>query len=210
MKEVVTGDDDRTEVARGAVMSDLRAHFRPEFLNRVDDIVLFKPLTEDEIGRIVELQVADVRSRLTDRRITLELTAGARELIAHSAYDPVYGARPLRRFIQREVETRIGRALLSGDILPGATIVVDAADGELRVRWHNPPDEDDGRFNRARIYSVAGDTMYVLGGVSLAAAIWYTFRDKGAPSTARSDVRAVAVEPLLGPAYAGVGLGVSW
>jgi ATP-dependent Clp protease ATP-binding subunit ClpB len=129
------------ELARGAVMSDLRSHFRPEFLNRVDDIVLFKPLTEHEIERIVELQVADVRARLADRRITLELTTGARELIAHSAYDPVYGARPLRRFIQREVETRIGRALLSGDILPGATIVVDAAEGELEVRWENRLEE---------------------------------------------------------------------
>ena len=132
------------EVARGAVMSDLRSHFRPEFLNRVDDIILFKPLTEGEIERIVELQFADVRARLADRRITLELVAGARELIARSAYDPVYGARPLRRFIQREVETRIGRALLSGDILPGATIVVDAVDGELEVRWENRLDEDTG------------------------------------------------------------------
>lgn len=73
-----------------------------------------------------------------------------------------------------------------------------------------PPDEDDGRFNKARIYSVAGDTLYVLGGVSLAAAIYYTFRDKGAPSTAKSDVRAVAVEPHIGPTYAGVGVGVQW
>ncbi|MET1009011.1 MAG: ATP-dependent chaperone ClpB [Gaiellaceae bacterium] len=142
---LLDGIDPRGEIqegARGAVMAELRAHFRPEFLNRVDDIVLFKPLREEEIERIVELQVADVRSRLADRRIALELTDAARGLIAHSAYDPVYGARPLRRFIQREVETRIGRALLSGDILPGATIVVDALDDELEVRWENPVEEE--------------------------------------------------------------------
>ena len=142
---LLDGIDARGEIqegARGAVMAELRAHFRPEFLNRVDDIVLFKPLREEEIERIVELQVADVRGRLADRRIALELTDSARELIARSAYDPVYGARPLRRFIQREVETRIGRALLSGDILPGATIVVDALDDELEVRWENPVEEE--------------------------------------------------------------------
>jgi ATP-dependent Clp protease ATP-binding subunit ClpB len=151
---LLDGIDSRGEIeerARGAVMAELRAHFRPEFLNRVDDIVLFKPLAEEEIERIVELQVADVRTRLADRRITLELSAGARELIARSAYDPVYGARPLRRFIQREVETRIGRALLSGDILPGATIVVDAVDGELEVRWENPLEEEAGGGDAAGV-----------------------------------------------------------
>jgi ATP-dependent Clp protease ATP-binding subunit ClpB len=126
------------EEARTRVMGELRDHFRPEFLNRVDEIVLFKPLTRPEIARIVELQVGDVRRRLEDRRITLELTDEARDLIAAAGFDPVYGARPLRRYIQREVETRIARALLSGEILPGATIMVDAADEELVVRWENP------------------------------------------------------------------------
>src|SRR5690242_4340207 len=92
-------------------MQELREHFRPEFLNRVDDIVLFKPLSLEEIEHIVDLQMDGLRRRVADRRMTLELTEPARVLIAREGYDPVYGARPLRRFIQREVETRIGRAL---------------------------------------------------------------------------------------------------
>jgi ATP-dependent Clp protease ATP-binding subunit ClpB len=125
------------EEVRARVMGDLRAHFRPEFLNRVDDIVLFKPLTLAEIERIVELQIDDVRRRLSDRRLGLELTEAARALIARAGYDPVYGARPLRRYIQREVETRIGRALLSGDIRDGATIRLDVDGDELTVTWRN-------------------------------------------------------------------------
>jgi ATP-dependent Clp protease ATP-binding subunit ClpB len=121
--------------ARDRVMGELRDHFRPEFLNRVDEIVLFKPLTLGEIERIVELQIADVRDRLAGRRLGLELTEAACVLIAREGYDPVYGARPLRRFIQREVETRIGRALIAGEIADGATITVDAEQDELIVRW---------------------------------------------------------------------------
>jgi ATP-dependent Clp protease ATP-binding subunit ClpB len=115
-------------------MGELRAAFRPEFLNRVDEIVLFKPLTLPEIERIVELQIADVRARLADRRITLELTEPARELIAEQGYDPVYGARPLRRYIQREVETRIARSLIAGDIADGASITLEADGDRLAVR----------------------------------------------------------------------------
>jgi ATP-dependent Clp protease ATP-binding subunit ClpB len=125
-------------------MAELRSHFRPEFLNRVDEIVLFKPLTLAEIERIVDLQVADLERRLATRRLSLELTDAARELIARQGYDPVYGARPLRRFIQREVETRIGRALLSGDIADGAVIVLAVEGDELVVRWRNP-DADERR-----------------------------------------------------------------
>ncbi len=124
-----------SEDARGRVMAELRAHFRPEFLNRVDDMILFKPLTLEEIEQIVDLQIGDVRRRLADRRLDLEVTEAAREMIAREGYDPVYGARPLKRFIQREVETRIGRALLSGDLHDGSTILVDADGGELTVRW---------------------------------------------------------------------------
>jgi ATP-dependent Clp protease ATP-binding subunit ClpB len=121
--------------ARDRVMAELRGHFRPEFLNRVDDIVLFKPLTLEEIEQIVDLQIDSVRRRLAERRLNLELSEAARKLIAREGYDPVYGARPLRRFIQREVETRIGRALLSGELGDGATITVDADGDELVVRW---------------------------------------------------------------------------
>jgi ATP-dependent Clp protease ATP-binding subunit ClpB len=131
-----------TEEARAQVMGDLRAHFRPEFLNRVDDIVLFKPLTLEEIERIVDLQVDSVRGRLAERGMGLELTAAARELIAREGYDPVYGARPLKRFIQREVETRIGRALLSGEILEGTVILVDAEGDDLIVSWRDREGSD--------------------------------------------------------------------
>jgi ATP-dependent Clp protease ATP-binding subunit ClpB len=138
----VTGDGEIAEPARDQVMGELRTHFRPEFLNRVDDIVLFKPLTLQEIERIVDLQIADLRRRLADRRLTLELTEPARELIARQGYDPVYGARPLRRFIQHQVETKIGRALLAGDIPDGSTITLDAAADELLVRWSAPRAEE--------------------------------------------------------------------
>jgi ATP-dependent Clp protease ATP-binding subunit ClpB len=132
----VTDDGQIRDEARDRVMDELRGHFRPEFLNRVDDIVLFKPLTLDEIERIVELQIADVRSRLVDRRLGLELAPAGCSLIARQGYDPVYGARPLRRFIQREVETRIARALIAGEIREGATITIEAHDDELVVSWH--------------------------------------------------------------------------
>jgi ATP-dependent Clp protease ATP-binding subunit ClpB len=131
----LTDDGEIRDDARDRVMGELRTRFRPEFLNRVDEIVLFKPLTLAEIERIVDLQIADVRARLAGRRLELELTESARELIAREGYDPVYGARPLRRFIQREVETRIGRALIAGEITDGATITVDAEQDALVVRW---------------------------------------------------------------------------
>ncbi|MCF6509360.1 ATP-dependent chaperone ClpB [Blastococcus sp. MG754426] len=133
----VTGGGEIKPEAREAVMTELRGHFRPEFLNRVDDIILFKPLTLAEIETIVELLVGDLRTRLAERQMRLELTEDARRFIAGQGFDPVYGARPLRRFIAREVETRIGRALLSGDIDDGATIRVDAADGQLVVGYEN-------------------------------------------------------------------------
>jgi ATP-dependent Clp protease ATP-binding subunit ClpB len=143
---LLEGLDDSGEIAdevRERVMGELRGHFRPEFLNRVDDIVLFKPLTLEEIERIVDLQIESVRRRLADRRLGLELTEPARKLIAREGYDPVYGARPLRRFIQREVETRVGRALLSGQITDGATIVLDVEAGELTVGWRNAEADEE-------------------------------------------------------------------
>jgi ATP-dependent Clp protease ATP-binding subunit ClpB len=123
--------------ARARVMAALRSHFRPEFLNRVDEIVLFKPLTQPEIERIVDLMFNDLRARLADRQLTLEVSEDARRFIAQQGFDPVYGARPLRRFIAREVETRIGRALLSGDVHDGAVIRVTLLEGELAVEYEN-------------------------------------------------------------------------
>ncbi|MFF2102326.1 ATP-dependent chaperone ClpB [Streptomyces sp. NPDC058202] len=131
----VTAEGEIKPDARALVMGELRGHFRPEFLNRVDDIVLFKPLGEQQIERIVELQFDELRQRLAERRITVELTDAARQVIAHQGYDPVYGARPLRRYISHEVETLVGRALLRGDVQDGATVRVDAEHGELAVTY---------------------------------------------------------------------------
>jgi ATP-dependent Clp protease ATP-binding subunit ClpB len=116
----------------------MQAQFRPEFLNRLDDIVLFKPLTLPEIEGIVDLMFNDLRARLADRQMTLEISEEARRYLAEQGFDPVYGARPLRRFIDHQVETRIGRALLAGDARDGAVIRVGLADGELAVTYENP------------------------------------------------------------------------
>jgi ATP-dependent Clp protease ATP-binding subunit ClpB len=135
--EGVTANGEIREEARESVMRELRAQFRPEFLNRVDDIVLFKPLQLDEIERIVDLLTQDLRRRLADRNITLELTDPAREHVARAGFDPVYGARPLKRFLQQEVETRIGRALVAGEVLDGARLVVGLRDGSLQIDVQN-------------------------------------------------------------------------
>ena len=119
------------EHVRKKVMAELRASFRPEFLNRVDDIVLFKPLTLSEIKRIVDLQLNLLRARLADRHINLELADAAREFIAREAYDPVYGARPLKRFLQRHVETPLSRKILSGDVRDNSRVTVEFKKGEL-------------------------------------------------------------------------------
>jgi ATP-dependent Clp protease ATP-binding subunit ClpB len=144
-----TSDGEIKPDAREAVLAEMRVHFRPEFLNRLDDIVLFKPLTEVETERIVDLMLDDLRDRLGERQMKLEITDDARRFIAQQGYDPVYGARPLRRFISREVETRIGRALLSGDILDGAVIRVGYADGELAVGYENPAHDNPAHENAA-------------------------------------------------------------
>ena len=139
--EGVSASGEINERARSAVMSEMRQHFRPEFLNRVDDIVLFKALTFDEISRIVDLLIAELRRRLEDRKIRIELTDNARQFVARQGYDPVYGARPLRRYLQHELETRIGRAMIAGDVRDGATIRVDAAEDELTVAIEAPQTE---------------------------------------------------------------------
>ncbi|HET9254237.1 MAG TPA: ATP-dependent chaperone ClpB [Pseudonocardiaceae bacterium] len=134
----VTAQAEIIPEARDLVMGELRRHFRPEFLNRIDDIVLFTPLTPAEIERIVELMFDDLRDRLAQRRMTLEVTDAARRFIAAQGFDPVYGARPLRRFIAREVETRIGRALLTDAIPDGATIQIDLKGDQLTVTHDEP------------------------------------------------------------------------
>jgi ATP-dependent Clp protease ATP-binding subunit ClpB len=134
----ISADGRILDAARDRVMNDLRTQFRPEFLNRVDDVVLFKPLQLSEIEKIVDLLLEQLRQRLAERDIQIELTEPARLFIAKSGYDPVYGARPLKRFLQRELETRIGRAVISGEVMDGATISIDLQDEVLTVTPHNP------------------------------------------------------------------------
>ena len=139
----VTPEAEIKPEARELVMSELRGHFRPEFLNRIDDIVLFTPLNQSQIERIVELMFDDLRERLTQRRMALDVTVPARRFIAAQGFDPVYGARPLRRFIAREVETRIARALLADAIPDGATIRVEFKNDDLVVT-HEAPEPGGG------------------------------------------------------------------
>ena len=120
-----------SEVIRRQVMAELRAHFRPEFLNRVDDVVLFKPLTLADIKKIVDLQLHLLRQRLAERHIQLELSDPAKEHLARSGYDPVYGARPLKRFLQRALETPLSRKLLTGEVTDQSRVTVGLSKGEL-------------------------------------------------------------------------------
>ena len=132
--EGLTPKGEIAEAVREQVMGELRAYFRPEFLNRIDDVVLFKPLTLAEIEAIVELLIDELRQRLAAKRIELEVAAPARRHIAHAGFDPVYGARPLKRFLQRELETRIARLLLAGDMPEGSRVEVVLEEGQLAVR----------------------------------------------------------------------------
>ncbi|WP_461209085.1 ATP-dependent chaperone ClpB [Desulfocurvus sp. DL9XJH121] len=113
------------------VMAELRGHFRPEFLNRVDEVVNFKPLVADQLKSIIELMLAGLRARLAERKMGLTLTDAAKELVVERAYEPAFGARPLRRYLQTHLETQLAKALIGGDVQEGAEIVVDAKDGEL-------------------------------------------------------------------------------
>ena len=112
----------------------LRQSFRPEFLNRVDEIVVFHPLTRDQLRQIVDIQLERLRKRLAERKIELELTDKARDYFAEQGYDPVYGARPLRRTIQRELETALGRKLLLGEIRDGSRVIVDTGPHGLEIK----------------------------------------------------------------------------
>ena len=117
------------EEKRNGVMSVVQASFKPEFLNRLDDIIIFEALSKEELGEIVEIQLARIAKRLTDRRLSLEVTDAARSWLADEGYDPAYGARPLRRLVQREIGDRLARMLLAGEVLDGQKVVVDKVDG---------------------------------------------------------------------------------
>ena len=119
--------------AEKMVMNDLRNHFRPEFLNRLDETILFKPLTKDNIGGIIKLIIEDLNSRLSDRKLNIELTEEAKAFIVENAYDPVYGARPLKRYIQKHVETLSARLILADRVGEGDTILIHVEDGRLKA-----------------------------------------------------------------------------
>lgn len=134
---LLEGIDERGEIkaeAQNLVMNDLRTHFRPEFLNRLDEIILFKPLTKQNIGGIIDLMIADVNKRLADRELSIELTTEAKEYIVEHGYDPVYGARPLKRYLQKHVETLAARLILEGEVRTEDTILMDVRDGALCAR----------------------------------------------------------------------------
>jgi ATP-dependent Clp protease ATP-binding subunit ClpB len=119
---------------RGAVMGALREAFRPEFLNRVDDVIIFHPLSKEQLRQIVEIQLRGLKARLAERNLDLEVTAAAADRLAEEGYDPVYGARPLRRTIQRLVQDPLAIRILNGEFIEGDTIVVDVKDGELVLK----------------------------------------------------------------------------
>ena len=134
----ITEDGKISDEARAAVENELKTHFRPEFLNRLDEIVFYRPLTRDEIGSIVDLMVKDLNRRLEDKQLTVELTDAAKNYVADNGYDPVFGARPLKRFLQRAVETPIARKLVADEVAPRSRLVVNLSNGEITVNVMPP------------------------------------------------------------------------
>ena len=127
-----------TDEAKDAVNTLLKRSFRPEFLNRLDETVFYKPLSKDDISKITELQLNSLRTRLSAHRLTLALTEEAKDFIADAAYDPIYGARPLKRFLQSRVETLIAREMIKKDIAPESTVIVDVKENVLSVSVKDP------------------------------------------------------------------------
>ncbi len=130
----IAADGSISEEAQSAVMQELKMSFRPEFLNRLDEIIMFHPLTRENLGGIIDIMVSSLRERLADKSLSLEITDSAKQLIIERGYDPLYGARPLRRYLQSSVETLIARAILGGNLAAGSTITVDVENGELVCR----------------------------------------------------------------------------
>ena len=130
----IGADGEVSPEARAQVDELLRRSFRPEFLNRLDEIVFYKPLTRKNIYHIIDLLLMGLNRRLEDKRLKVELTDAAKSLVLDAAYDPMYGARPLRRYLQHTVENLVGRRIIAGEALPDSTLTVDAQDGGLVVR----------------------------------------------------------------------------
>jgi ATP-dependent Clp protease ATP-binding subunit ClpB len=133
---LLSGIDEKGEISedvRQRVLNDLHVHFRPEFLNRVDDIVLFRPLKKDDVIKIIGLSLAQIQKRLDDRNIKMDVTEAAKGLISDKSYAPAYGARPVKRYLQRFIETEIGKLIISGELKDGDSVRIDAKDGELKI-----------------------------------------------------------------------------
>ncbi len=153
--EGVTPDGEIPEDARQQVMNELRQAFRPEFLNRVDETVLFSPLTTEELARIVELLLVELQQRLAERNITLETTPETVEHVARSAYDPHFGARPVKRYLQKHVETSLGRLIVEGKVPEGSHVRLSLEQGELHfdVEAREAVDEELESASSARVAS---------------------------------------------------------
>ena len=155
--QFLVNQDMDADAKKKAVMDAVHMNFKPEFLNRLDEIVMFHPLTREELGGIVNIQVAQVASRLTDRRIKLDVTDAAREWLANTGYDPAYGARPLRRLVQTEVGDQLARMLLAGKVHDGDTVLVDQTDGEHLELGTMPEDPDAGSEADVTVEDVTED-----------------------------------------------------
>jgi ATP-dependent Clp protease ATP-binding subunit ClpB len=132
--EGIDDDGNIKDEAEKQVSDMLKMHFRPEFLNRLDEIIMFKPLTKDNISGIVDLLMVELNKRVADKELTIELSSAARDFVIDRGYDPVYGARPLKRFLQKNVETLVARAILSNTLAMGDTIVLDVEGDKLVCR----------------------------------------------------------------------------
>jgi ATP-dependent Clp protease ATP-binding subunit ClpB len=140
---LLDGIDENGEIrpeAEQQVLNELRAHFRPEFLNRLDETILFKPLTKENIGGIIDLLVKDLNRRLASQELSLVLTDAAKQQVIEEGYDPVYGARPLKRYLQKYVETLTARKILSGGVHTGDTLVLDVRDGAFVIEGEGKED----------------------------------------------------------------------
>ena len=131
--EGIQDDGTLDESCQEMTMNELKAHFRPEFLNRLDEIIMFKPLTKNNIHAIIDLLIADVNKRLVERELRIELTDAAKDFVVEGGYEPMYGARPLKRYLQKNVETLAARLILAGDVGRGDTIRIDVEDGKLQA-----------------------------------------------------------------------------
>ena len=138
--EGIREDGQISDDARAQVDQLLKQQFRPEFLNRLDEIVFYKPLTQDEIRKIVDLQIKDLCSRLEEKQLSVELTPAAKDYVVEQGYDPIYGARPLKRFIQSKVETLAARMIIAGSVHPRTTLLVDYTGTELTITPQPWPD----------------------------------------------------------------------